>query len=459
MKQTLLKSFYVLLSIMAVFNLGCQKNLPNQAEEIKAEADLLERGRNGCLNQTKSFSSDVVIKWLNLQLDMLRVPLAPGTGTQAAERAHAYCGIALYEAVLPGMPSYKSLQSQLTDFPTMPAVEPGKFYHRAASANAALATINRLLFPTTSLTNKTNIDNLESSLQMEYAKEVDAATLTRSINFGKEVANRVFQWAVTDGSANVNPPYVPPVGPGLWVSTPPNFPAAVNPYVSQRRLMFNGVAQGTAIAPPPPYSEDPSSTFYKMVKDVYDKSQILTADQTAMALYHRDAPGYPGGGHFVAILSQVLVKAQPKLDVAAVAYAKTGIAFYNAVTICFTQKYSYNVVRPITYIRNVMGHPTWLALFNTPGHPEFPAAHAVNGASIAYMLTSVFGNNFNFTINTYDYIGLPARSYNSFYAMGKEMADSRVFGGIHYQPSCDKGRQLGERISKNILKMITFKKD
>jgi hypothetical protein len=46
-----------------------------------------------------------------------------------------------------------------------------------------------------------------------------------------------------------------------------------------------------------------------MVKDVYDKSKILTDDQKAMAVYHRDAPGYPGGGHIVAILSQVISKA------------------------------------------------------------------------------------------------------------------------------------------------------
>jgi hypothetical protein len=78
--------------------------------------------------------------------------------------------------------------------------------------------------------------------------------LQRSIAFGKEVATKVFVWAAVDGSANVNPPYVPPVGPGLWVSTPPNFPAAANPYASQRRLIVPGVATGTALEPPPPYS-------------------------------------------------------------------------------------------------------------------------------------------------------------------------------------------------------------
>jgi hypothetical protein len=460
MKQVFSKPIYMLLLLAALLYLGaCQKDPVNQTKNLLNKTAARNDGANGYLKQTKTFSSDVAIGWLNQQLNMLRVPLAPGTGSQAAERALAYCGITLYESVVPGMPAYQSLHGQLTAFPEMPATEPGKAYHWAASANAALATINRLLFPATSDANKTNMNTLESALQSQYAAEVDAATLDRSVNFGREVANRVFQWALTDGSANINPPYVPLPGPGLWESTPPNFPAAVNPYASQRRLMFNGVASGTTVEGPPAYSTDPSSPFYAMVKDVYDKSQNLTAEQTAMAIYHRDAPGYPGGGHFVAILSQVFVQAQPMLDAAALAYAKTGIASYNAITICFTQKYSYNLVRPITYIRNVMGYTSWPALFNTPGHPEFPSAHAVNGAAIAKVLSSVFGNDFHFTLNTYEYLGLPARSYNSFSAMAREMSDSRVFGGIHYQASCDKGLQIGEQVSQNILNEIKFLKE
>jgi len=42
------------------------------------------------------------------------------------------------------------------------------------------------------------------------------------------------------------------------------------------------------------------------------------------------------------------------------------------------------------------------------------------------MWTDVFGDNFEFTLHTYDYLGLPPRDYISFDAMAKEMADSRV---------------------------------
>lgn len=446
------------LSLVLFTFIACQKQIdqPARPEEPPSANKAKE---NGHLKQTKTFSSDVVIRWLNMQLDMLRVPLAPGTGSQGADRAMSYCGIAAYESVVPGMPAYQSLSNQLNDFPAMPSTQPGKAYHWAASANAALAEMNRKLFPATSQVNKTAIDNLENNLNAIYATQTDAATLDRSVAFGKEVATRVFAWAATDGSANINPPYVPPVGPGLWASTPPNFPAAANPYAYQRRHMVPGVANGTALEPPPPYSTDPSSPFHQMVKDVYDRSQVLTPEQTAMAIYHRDAPGYPGGGQFVAILSQVINRADVMLDVAALAYVKTGIIVYDATVILFTQKYSVNLVRPITYIRSVMGQPAWLALFNTPGHPEFPAGHAVTGATVAGALTDVFGENFEFDNHTYDYLNLPARHYNSFNDMAIEMANSRVYAGIHYQATCDKSRWLGLKVAQKVLNTVKFLKE
>jgi hypothetical protein len=267
----------LLVAFGSLFNLSCQK----EAREPVApdDQDAIESSRknndgHGHLKLTKTFSSDVVVSWINMQLQMLKVPLPAGTAGQATDRCQAYCGIALYESVVPGMPAYRSLSGQLTDFPAMPSTERGKAYHWAAGANAALAEMNRRLFPATADANKTAMANLENSWQAVYATEADAVTLQRSIAFGKEVATRVFNWASTDGSANVNPPYVPPVGPGLWVPTSPTPP--VGPYFYQRRKLVPGVANGTELDPPPAFSTAPGSPFYNMVKKVYDASLALT---------------------------------------------------------------------------------------------------------------------------------------------------------------------------------------
>src|SRR5258706_5754383 len=181
--------------------ISCQKetnHFPVQQENSLAQRDTAQNNsndENGHLKQTKTFSSDVVVRWLNMQLDMLRVPLDQGATTQAANRALAYCGIATYEAVVNGMPGYQTLAGQLNDFSDIPVTQPGKAYHWAASANAALAAMNRKLFPGASFANKTKIDSLENALQAGYAAETDPATLNRSIAFGKDVAASVFKWA------------------------------------------------------------------------------------------------------------------------------------------------------------------------------------------------------------------------------------------------------------------------
>lgn len=450
-----------LFAFLSVFNFACQKQIdqPTSQQEI---ATVANKGQ-GHLKQTKTFSSDVVRSWINMQLVMLRLPLPAGTGTQGTDRSQGYTGIALYEAVVPGMPAYQSLSGQLTDFPAMPSTEPGKAYHWAASANAALAEISRRLFPTTADANKTAINNLEASLLASYADEADAATLQRSAAFGKEVATRVAIWAATDGSANVNPAYVfppgtglPPVGTGLWVATAATPP--INPYMSQRRLMVPGSDAGTALAPPPPFSTNPASAYYAMVKRVYEASLVLTADQKAMADYFKDNPGYGAGGGFVWCLQEALRIANPTLDQAALTFAKVGMATHDVTIVLFRNKYVFNVMRPVTYIRAYI-NPAWTTYIPTPNHPEFPSGHATSNGAILTMMSNSFGENFPLTLHTYDYLGYAPRHYNTFTELSTEAADSRVYGGLHYVETQEKSLVQGKKVAQNILNTIKFLKE
>jgi hypothetical protein len=107
-------------------------------------------------------------------------------------------------------------------------------------------------------------------------------------------------------------------------------------------------------------------------------------------------PGYGPGGGFIAILSQTLAKANPMLDVAALAYAKLGIAQIDATIICFINKYQFNLIRPITYI-NLYIDPEhdWTTQIPTPNHPEFPSGHATINSAVFDMFTNVFGDHFS----------------------------------------------------------------
>jgi PAP2 superfamily protein len=456
-----------LISVLTFFS--CQKETQRNGQQEEALAGANKCG-NGHLKQTKTFSSDVVIQWLHLDMDLLRLPLPAGTSVQGGDRILAYSGIALYESVVNGMPSYQTLTGQLTDFPSMPSTEPGKAYHWAAAANAALAEITRYLFSATSAANKQKINDLENQLKATYLSEEEDCVIERSAALGKEVASRVAAWADTDGWKLQNGPYTPPppttLEPWLWVPTAPPPAAPINPHADLRRLLVAGSDNGATIEPFPPFSNVPGSAFYEMANDVYTKSLAPTAEQKNLALYFRDAtePGYFGGsGHYVAILPQVISKSGVSLDIAALAFAKSGIAVNDAFVVGFIAKYHFNLLRPITYLRNFAGHPAWSPMFATPNHPEMPSAHSFHAGGFLTGLADVFGDNFEFTDITYDNMvtslgTLHALHFNSFTELKTAIGDSRVYAGIHYAPSCAKGIHLGEIVAQNVLNTLKFKK-
>jgi len=451
--QSFRLSGLLFIGFAVLFLFGCKKQT---AVEDLQSPQVQKSDKPGHLKQTKTFSSEVPIKWLQMLLRVNQVP--PGTPAGDPARILSYGGVALYEAVVNGMPSYQTLSGQLNEFPVMPQTTPGLAYHWAASANAAFAYIAKSLLPNATALNKGSMDSLEKALNTAFTNEVGTEEVQRSIDFGREVARRVFEWSKTDGSLTVRPTYVPPVGTGLWAPTPPNFPAAVNPYLGLNRLMVAGSNDG-ASQPPPVYSTAPGSAYYAMVKEVYDISQNLTQAQRDVALWNRSNPGWPGAGQFVAIFYEVLKQANPTLDVAAEAIAKEGIGLNDMLITIFKEKYTYNVERPIKYIREVLGHSDWNTLFPSPGHPEFPSAHASISTTAMEMLASVFGDNFSFTDHTYEYLGMPARSYNSFHELAIESGLSRIYAGIHYRYSVEKGWLIGKKVADNIFAKVKFKKE
>ncbi len=413
------------------------------------------------LKLTKTYSAEVAQKWLDLQLNTLRTPTTANPFGRHGHRYFAYCGIALYEAVLPGMPAYKSLTGQLTDMPAMPTTQPGKAYHWPTCANAALAYMNKHFFTASNVSPAVliSLDSLETALNNQYQTEINNAEIfQRSKDFGRIVAEKIFTWSTTDGSDHANDPYTPNGGIGSWKNTAPNPTGIAEPYWGNNRRFVQGVDAGTASPLPPPYSLDTNSAYATMVREVYDVSKTLTAEQKATALFYRDNPGYPQAVNYLSTFSQVMHVENPKLDFYTLAHVKLGLAFAEAMINCWKVKYSVLQERPTRYIRNVLGHTDWSPFIAMPPHPEFPSAHSQMAGAVAYVLTDALGDNYRFTLHTYDYLGMAPRTYNSFNEMAVDVGNARVYGGIHYTYSCVEGRKQGEKIAKNVLNVVKFKK-
>ena len=98
-------------------------------------------------------------------------------------------------------------------------------------------------------------------------------------------------------------------------------------------------------------------------------------------------------------------------------------------------------------------------MFATPNFPEFPSGHSTIAGSFAEILKGFFGNDYHLTDHTYDYLGMAPHSYSSFSEMVDEVCISRVYAGIHYRLSCERGAQQGQKIAQNVLDKVKFLKD
>ena len=405
-----------------------------------------------------SYSVDVLDKWMEMQIKLMSSTIASFNGPFV--RIYSYSSIAAYLSVYPGIAENSGNRfsaAQLNQIPDLPKTDKNKKYHWPSSLNAALAFMNRAMFPSTNSFNKVAIDSLENILKISFSKETDSATINRSASFGKQIAQAIYEWAETDGYRNANNPYTAPVGPGKWEPTPPSYAKASTPYWGSLRTIVKGSIDNAQPPAPPPYSEDTASDFYKMINEVYVVDRNLSTEQKNIALFWRDInPGITAPGHWLNVLRQVFQneKANSKLDKAVFVFALTGISLNDAWISSWKARYIYNLLRPVTYIRKVMGHKDWLPLLATPPHPEYTAGFAAMAGAITESLAILYGNNYHITDHTYDQFGLTARKYDSFQAMGKEAADSKFYGGIHYKLSVDMGLWQGREVAKSIVAFL-----
>jgi hypothetical protein len=454
MKQKIVHAV-LLLATASIFSLSCQKEVkqPNQNHQDSATAARNDE-THGHIRQTKTFSSDVAIRWMNMQIALMRKTTTVGNAGFC--RHYAYSGIALYESVVPGMPAYQSIASQLNGLSGLPGTTPGLAYHWAASANAALAYINKKMFPNASADDQAAIDALEATLHSQYSNDANPDIINRSVEFGRAVAQKVFDWSETDGYQHINDPYSPPYAGGQYWTPPAPLPVHALPYIGNLRPIVAGSGNG-ADPGPPNYAALPAMTL-----DVINSKPAVGSDNYKKAFWWRDFPGTSTPGHYISILKQVLQKERSTLDKAALAYALGGIIDVDIIISTWKSKYEYLLARPFNY-DDFMGQP-FTAYLSAP-HPEYPAAHASVSAANAEAMTAVFGDQFAFTDSTFDGLVTPQgitlspRYYSSFREAGEEAGWSRLYAGIHYRQSIEIGFWQGRKVADNIIRGLKFLKE
>lgn len=408
-------------------------------------------------------AEEVLTTWNRMVLTLTRH--TPTYTPPVASRTYAYLNVAAYEAIASGSDQLQSLAGQLNELTPVPAREAGATYDDAIVLEAAMSDVMAKLFENTGPTGQRAFEAQRKLLEAGTGEGVAEDVATRSTAYGKSIAAHVLDWAATDGGAvivNMGFPtdYKLIPGPSHWVPT--------NTIVQQQTPLLpewgnnRPFAMPTgATCPVPPaieYSEDPNSEFYKQAYEVYDTKNKLTDDQKAIARFWSDDPmlSWTPPGHWISIVLQVLARDNVGLEKSLDALTRLSIVEADGFIGCWSSKYVWDLVRPLTYIRRVID-PKWETLINTPPFPEYPSGHSTQSAAAAEVLTSIFGDNFAFEDKTGERDGFANRKFASFWEAANQAGISRLYGGIHFRAAIENGLAQGKCIGAYAIALKTWR--
>ena len=382
-----------------------------------------------------------------------------------ASRIYVYTSLASYEAIRFAKEGTSSIAEKLNGFGKMPIPEKGKNYNYTLAATKAFFKVARNV----KVFSVDSLNKYEQSIYDNYKARLDETTYNNSVAYGDTVAGTILARAKKDGYAisRGKQKYIGSHEPGKWRPTPPDYLDGVEwCWNTMKPMVLDSAAQFKPNRPPQ-YDTKPGTTFYKMMKEVYDINKNLTSEQKLIAKYWDDNPfviEHAGhmmfgnkkitpGGHWMGITAQVVKQTNADIVKTAQSFALTSIALFDGFISCWDEKYRSSYVRPVTVINELIDK-NWAPLLQTPPFPEYTSGHSTITASAATVLTKLYGDNFAFEDSSdYHYIGLK-RKFSSFQAAAAEASMSRVYGGIHYVLSVNTGSEQGKKVGGLVVKKL-----
>jgi membrane-associated phospholipid phosphatase len=395
--------------------------------------------------------TDPVLDWNAI---MNTTVLTGATSPLVTSRVVALVSASVFDAVNGIRPRYRPLH-----------VRPDAPRHasqRAAAIQAAYAMLVKL-YPAQSDLLTTQRDASVAAITSKKNGE----SIQAGLAWGQTVADSIWTWRQTDGFAPPPAPFLGvqsivgmPAAVGFWRPTPlgnlsgagPQF-ASMTPWVLRRPSQFR-------LPPPLALTSAEYAADYNESKTMGIFSGSLRSDdQSELVLFWAgNTPLY-----WNRIASQIAATRSLTLSQNAHLFALLNVGMADAAIACWDAKYRYVFWRPITAIRagdtdgnaSTEPDPAWVPWLDflpsgTPAHPEYPSGHSTVSGAAAFILAATFGDETPFTVTSEVRPGT-TRTFPSFSAAVSEIADARVFGGIHFRTACVRGNILGQAVAHYLL--------
>jgi membrane-associated phospholipid phosphatase len=245
---------------------------------------------------------------------------------------------------------------------------------------------------------------------VQYPSDVKAG-----IELGRTVAAMAIEKAKSDGSLAEWKGTIPS-GPGRWTGTNP-----IGPTMGNWRTWV--LAKGDQFRPEPP----PAYDSPRLLKDLAELKEMKRTFETNRAAFRWSPTSFALVGPIVdQLIFDYRLDANPPR--AARISALTHIAAYDTAVAVFDGKYTYWAIRP-----NQLD-PSLSVVIPVPNHPSYPGGHTAINVAVAEVLVHLF-----------------PRDAPILRARAQEIADSRLWAGIHYRCDNEAGVVLGHKVAELVI--------
>lgn len=424
-------------------------------------------------NSAADYNHGLPLIWNQLFLEIERY--CPGYRPPVSARNYGYVNLIAYEAVVHGSNlKYKSFSGHFPGLQINPPHK-GKDYNWEVCLNAAYEHSFELFFPTAPAEQQFRMLEISNDLRSSMQANSSPDVYQRSKEYGQYVAQTIYDWSKQDEWGheaylhNFDNAFTPPTGEGYWKPTYPDYAPALLPHWGKVRTF--AALPNDGVPPPPAFSTVLGSQLHNEALETYNLVNEVKAGQKPeeywiAEFWSDDCPilTFTPSGRWVSIANQIIARERPNMLETVVTYAKLGMALSDAGVKCWKEKYHFNMLRPIDYIRTYMNAPDWNTVmcpdgsgrYYTPNFPSYPSGHATFSGASAYVLESIFGKNYHFTDRSHEgrteFRSTP-RSFTSIVAMAEENAYSRMPLGVHFASDSDAGLNLGYLVGERVVKL------
>ena len=316
-----------------------------------------------------------------------------------------------------------------------------------ASPEAAVAAAARVV-----LGSVTGADQalIEKTYEASLKAATDPAARAKGVALGRRVALALLALRADDAFGRVEPPKVEPA-PGVHVLTPEYKQESG---VGLARMKPFGIRDAAAFDPGPPPAVDSATARRDLaeVKAVGGRvSTVRTGEQSVIALFWNSGEGED--------VVQMLKKLAEQRNATPLEFARmlalTDMADLDSRIVYTGIKTRYRHWRPYNALRGAFADAklrdaSWEPLIHTPPNSDYPSGGAVGGGTLQTLLTSLRGDSSAPLVWVNTALAM-TRSWPTPEAMGQELANSRVWSGVHFRNSVDVGYRLGQKVAEEIL--------